>query len=82
MSNERQAHAQLVAAAEQPKVRIGCPQSIRFARSTSEAFPSERFNAVERYRYSWRWTKPLCEVLFVIALFGSVGVGSFLYLSR
>ena len=55
---------------------------MKFPRTLAEAFPSERFNAVERYRYSWRWTKPLCEVLFVIALFGSVGVGSFLYLSR
>ena len=55
---------------------------MRFPRTLSEAFPQVRFPAVERYRYSWRWTKPICEALFVVTLSAAAGVAAFLYLSR
>ena len=61
---------------------------LRFPRSTREAFPCERYCAVEHYRAPlvvriWRrWRDPFANVLFVAVLFGGTGVAAFNYLAR
>lgn len=62
----------------------GDDMSARYARSTREAFPCERFPAVEVYRTPllYRWWRALSQLLFVVLLFGGAGVLAFTYLSR
>lgn len=52
---------------------------LRFPRSTREAFPCERYCAIEHYRAPlvvriWRrWREPFANVLFVALMFGLLG---------
>ena len=61
---------------------------LRFPRSTREAFPCERYCAIEHYRAPlvvriWRrWRDPFATALFVVVLFGGTGVAAFNYLAR
>lgn len=49
--------------------------NIRFSRSTREAFPTERFPAIEVYRAGFlaRWARPLSWVI-TLGLFAAIGV--------
>lgn len=49
--------------------------ALRFARSTREAFPCERYCAVEHYRAPLllRIWRPVAQVLFVALMFGLLG---------